>query len=118
MSKDAILYIHKALLANTDVDYAGKSRDKQVWIGGSNLGPGDADYVPPHHTELGKAMDDLVTFTKRTDLGSVTKAAIAHAQFETIHPFIDGNGRAGRTLLQSVLRQEGTCSTCLLNSQL
>lgn len=107
ISKDAILHIHKDLLSGADVDYAGRFRDEQVWIGGSNLGPGGAEYVPPYHTRIDEAVDDLIVFAKRADLGTIIKAAVAHAQFETIHPFVDGNGRTGRTLLHIVLRQEG-----------
>jgi Fic family protein len=95
---DAILAMHRVLMADTDPDIAGRWRSQQVWIGGSDLGPHDALFVPPHHARIAPAMADLVRFVARDDLPALTQAAIAHAQFETIHPFPDGNGRTGRTL--------------------
>jgi Fic family protein len=63
--------------------------------------------VPPHHERVSALMDDLVTFARRTDLPALPQIAIAHAQFETIHPFPDGNGRTGRALVQAMLRRLG-----------
>lgn len=107
VSASAILAMHRALLEHTDRDIAGKWRTEQVWIGGSRLGPHSASFVPPHHDRVPTAIDDLVAFVKRDDLPVLAHVAIAHAQFETIHPFPDGNGRTGRALMHAMLRQVG-----------
>lgn len=91
----------------TERSYAGRWRDMQNWIGGSNHSPRNALYVPPPPELVGDYMDDLVCFANRTDLPAVAQAAIAHAQFESIHPFTDGNGRIGRALAGAVIRQRG-----------
>jgi Fic family protein len=100
----SILSMHHALMIDTDPAIAGRWRDQQVWIGGGNLGPHEATFVPPHHTHIPAAIDDLVAFMRRDDIPALIQAAIAHAQFETIHPFPDGNGRTGRALVHSMLR--------------
>jgi len=101
---DAILAMHRSLMEHTDPEAAGRWRTQQVWIGGGNLGPHDALFVPPRHTRVAPAIDDLVRFAARDDLPVLTHVALAHAQFETIHPFPDGNGRTGRALLHAMLR--------------
>lgn len=83
----------------------GSFRVQQNWIGGDAFGPRNAGFIPPPPGEVPALIDDLVTFCERTDLASVAHAAIAHAQFEVIHPFIDGNGRVGRLLIQPLLRR-------------
>ena len=100
----AILEMHRALLEQSNPDIAGHWRDQQVWIGGGSLGPHTAQFVPPHHERVTALMDDLVSFANRDDLSVLVQTAIAHAQFETIHPFPDGNGRVGRALIQAMLR--------------
>lgn len=107
ITSDAILSMHRALLAHTEPDIAGQWRTEPVWIGGSDLGPHSAVFVPPHHGRVPAAIDDLVAFIRRDDLPVLAHAAIAHAQFETIHPFPDGNGRTGRALLHAMLRHAG-----------
>lgn len=82
-------------------------RTEQVWIGGSGAGPHQAVFVPPHHDHVPPAMADLVRFMARDDLEVMSQTAVAHAQFETIHPFPDGNGRTGRALLHALLRAKG-----------
>ena len=104
---DAILAMHAALLGGSRPDIAGRWRDQQVWIGGGDLGPHGAAFVPPHHERVPAAIDDLVAFIDRADVPVLAHAAIAHAQFETIHPFPDGNGRTGRALVHAHLRHEG-----------
>lgn len=104
ISEDAILTMHHELLAESAPDIVGRFRDEQVWIGGGWLSPHDADFVPPHHEHVPALMSDLVKFAHRTDIPALTLAAITHAQFETIHPFPDGNGRTGRALMHSMLR--------------
>lgn len=100
----AILAMHAALLEHHDPKIAGTWRSTQVWIGSSSYGPHTASFVPPHHTRVAPAIDDLVRFMHRDDLPVLSQAAIAHAQFETIHPFPDGNGRTGRAIVHCLLR--------------
>jgi len=103
-----VLEIHRLLmLATTTPQIAGELRDTQNWIGGNAYNPGRADFVPPPPERVKDLMNDLVAFMNRTDLPPVVQAAIAHAQFETIHPFADGNGRVGRALIHVVLRRRG-----------
>jgi len=75
-----------------------------VWIGTSAQSPVGADYVAPRWERVSELIDDLTTFAKQLDVGPLALTAIAHAQFETIHPFTDGNGRTGRALAQALLR--------------
>lgn len=107
MSPEAILTMHHALMARHDPDEAGRWRREQVWIGGPDYSPAGADFVPPHHDHVPAAIDDLVGFIQRRDVPALAHIAIAHAQFETIHPFTDGNGRTGRALVQSMLHSRG-----------
>ncbi len=101
---ESVLAMHRALMAESDPVHAGRWRTEQVWIGGGNLGPHQALFVPPHHERVSAAIDDLMKFIARDDLPVLVHAALAHAQFETIHPFTDGNGRTGRALVQAMLR--------------
>ena len=106
ISTNGILEIHKRLLDGEDQD-AGRLRDQQVWIGGSAVGPHSADFVPPHADRVPGLIDDLVAFCDRVDVPPLVQVAVAHAQFETIHPFTDGNGRTGRAIVQSMLKGTG-----------
>lgn len=103
----AIIEMHRALLAEAAPDIVGGWRGEQVWIGGGGFSPHQAAFVPPHHDRVPGLMKDLVDFLRRTDLPVIVHAALAHAQFETIHPFPDGNGRTGRALVQGMLRAGG-----------
>jgi Fic family protein len=107
LDADGILAVHAALLGELHPGIAGRWREEQVWIGGTSFGPHQADFIPPHHEYVPALIDDLVAFIKRDDLPLLAQAAIAHAQFETIHPFADGNGRTGRALIHSMLRGRG-----------
>lgn len=107
LDAEAILAMHRALMDTREPDLAGCWRGQQVWAGGSNLGPHTADFVPPHHSRILPAIDDLVAFMRRDDLSVLVQAAIGHAQFATIQPFRDGNGRTGRALLHAILRGKG-----------
>lgn len=107
LDEQAILDMHAVLMGETHPDWVGHWRTSQVWIGGSDVGPHSAMFVPPHHARVPAAMHDLVVFMARDDLPPFIQAAIAHAQFETIHPFPDGNGRTGRALIHSLLRGKG-----------
>lgn len=104
LDADAILEMHRVLLAGELPDIGGRWRDQPVWIGTSSYGPHNATFVPPHHTRVPAAIDDLVRFMRRTDMPVLQQAAVAHAQFETIHPFPDGNGRTGRAIVHCLLR--------------
>ncbi len=100
--------IHRTLLRHTaDSAIPGVVRAKQNWIGGNDYTPIGADYVPPPPENVPALLDDLCRFVERDDLAPVAQAAIAHAQFENIHPFADGNGRVGRALIYTVLRRRG-----------
>jgi Fic family protein len=106
LDSEAILAMHRALMIGKEPEIAGRWRDEQVWIGGGNLSPHGADFVPPHHSRLGPGIADLVTFLGRDDLPVLIHAATAHAHFETLHPFPDGNGRTGRALVHALLRNK------------
>ena len=107
LEADSILQMHRALMETADQKEAGKWRIQQVWIGGSPFGPSGAMYVAPHHDHVPASIDDLITYMRRDDIPVLIQAAIAHAQFETIHPFTDGNGRTGRALIHALLRGKG-----------
>lgn len=101
-----LLRAHHDLLSEDPLEraHAGRYRDRQNWLGGSDFTPRDAVHVPPPHDLVPSLMADLVEFANRTDLPSMAQAALAHAQFESIHPFTDGNGRIGRGLINGVFR--------------
>lgn len=107
----AISEINRMLLAHTPLAAAGGIvRDQQNWIGGDGYSPLGAAYVPPAPEHVPALLEDLVSFVNESTYSPVVKAAIVHAQFETIHPFLDGNGRTGRALAHAVLRRSGLCS--------
>lgn len=97
---------HAQMMRNSRLPPAmiGRFRTAQGWIGGSS--PIDAVYVSPPPDAVPGLMKDLVTFANRTDLDPVTQAAALHAQFETIHPYGDGNGRLGRVLISWLLARK------------
>jgi Fic family protein len=103
-----ILAVHARLLAGTSLQrYGGQLRDVQNWIGGSSFNPCSAVFVPPSPERVPELMQDVCDFCNEDTLPAVAQAAIAHAQFETIHPFVDGNGRTGRALIHVILRRRG-----------
>jgi len=103
---DHLLAFHRRLLTGTRLeDHAGQIRTEQNWIGGSDYNPCSAAFVPPPPEFVADLMDDLCKFCNDDSLPAVAQAALAHAQFETIHPFADGNGRTGRALIHFVLRR-------------
>lgn len=105
---NGLLEVHRRLLAGTRfAEHGGKIRTQQNWIGGSGYNPCSAAFVPPPDEEVHALLEDLCAFCNEDSLPAVAQAAIAHAQFETIHPFIDGNGRTGRALIHVVLRRRG-----------
>jgi Fic family protein len=103
---DDLLAVHRTLLDGTrDAHHGGVVRREQNWVGGSAFSPSGAEFIPPPEDQVDELMADLVAFVNRDDLPVVLQAAIAHAQFETIHPFADGNGRAGRCLIHVIYRR-------------
>lgn len=103
-----VISIHQRLLTGTRLEeYAGQLRTTQNWIGGSDYKPCSAAFIPPPHEHVESLLEDLCAFCNSDSLPAVAHAAIAHAQFETIHPFVDGNGRTGRALIHVVLRRRG-----------
>lgn len=99
--------IHKILLAGTRGAHhlPGEIRRSQNWIGGTR--PGNALYVPPPVEHLNKCLSDFEKFLHNEELPVLIKAALAHVQFESIHPFLDGNGRLGRLLITLILHSGG-----------
>ena len=109
-----LLEVHRRLLADTRLhDHAGVIRASQNWIGGSDCNPCHAAFVPPPPEQVVSLLRDLVDFCNGDELSPVVQAAVAHAQFETIHPFVDGNGRTGRALIHVILRRRGLASRVL-----
>ena len=110
-----LLEVHRRLLSGTWLDkHAGVVRTEQNWIGGSSYNPCSAAFVPPPPEHVSGLLEDLCAFCNEDSLPAVAQAAIAHAQFETIHPFVDGNGRTGRALIHLVLRRRGLATRVLV----
>lgn len=108
ITEGLLLEIHRRLLIGTRLEeHGGHYRDVQNWIGGSSYNPCSAAFVPPPPENVPELMADLCAFANDDGLPAVAQAAIAHAQFETIHPFVDGNGRTGRALIHLILRRRG-----------
>lgn len=108
LRSDDIVALHHVLMSATrDAHIAGIVRTTQNWIGRAGDSPRDADFIPPPPEFVPPLLVDLSAFLNREDLSPVVQAAIAHAQFETIHPFADGNGRVGRCLIHVVFRRRG-----------
>ncbi len=105
---DDILAIHARLMARAPNRHvAGKLREVQNWIGGNDYNPCGADFVPPPPELVPSLLRELCTAVNDELSPPLVQAALVHAQFETIHPFEDGNGRTGRALVQVILRRRG-----------
>jgi len=103
-----LVAIHRRLMqASTTPSVAGVVRERENWIGGNDYNPCGADFVPPPPNYVRKLLTDLCRAVNDDTLPPVVQAALVHAQFETIHPFADGNGRAGRALIHVVLKRRG-----------
>ncbi len=106
LSNRLIKEIHERLMAGGrgSERMPGEFRRSQNWIGGTR--PGNAEFVPPPAHVVEQCMSDLEKYIHRNDVPTLVKAALAHVQFETIHPFLDGNGRTGRLLIAMILQHE------------
>lgn len=103
---DLLLDVQRRLLAGTPhEEHAGRLRTEQNWLGPRSENPCSAEFVPPPPEAVGALVEDLCAFCSDDSLPAVAQAGIAFAQFETIHPFSDGNGRVGRALIHMVLRR-------------
>jgi Fic family protein len=106
LTVDDIREIHSALMAKApNSQVAGRIREQQNWIGGNNYNPCGAAFVPPPPEEVPALLADLCGFLGQDYLPPLVQAALAHAQFEIVHPFMDGNGRTGRALIHVVLKR-------------
>lgn len=111
---ETLLAFHRRLLQGTRLEaYGGRIRSEQNWIGGSDYNPCSATFVPPPPEYVRDLLGDLCSFCNDDSIPPVAQAAIAHSQFETIHPFADGNGRTGRALIHFVLRRRGLTTRVL-----
>ena len=114
VTPETLLGFHRRLMANSRLSaQAGQLREQQNWIGGSEYNPCSAAFVPPPPELVPGLIEDLCAFCNDDSLPAVVQAALAHAQFETIHPFADGNGRTGRGLIHLVLRRRGLATRVL-----
>ncbi|WP_222126957.1 Fic family protein [Curtobacterium pusillum] len=106
LTTGTVLEMHRVLMEHDEHHEAGAFRTEPVWIGSNGRSPAGADYVAPAWERVPELVDDVMAFARRIDLPRLAQVAIAHAQFETVHPFTDGNGRTGRALLQAMLRSD------------
>lgn len=111
VTADHVIDLHAALLP--DEPHHG-IRTVQNWIGGSDHHPLDADFVPPAPERVPALLDDLIAYLNGGGHSPIVQAALVHAQFETIHPFTDGNGRVGRALIHTVLTRRGLTTEAVL----
>ncbi|QJU52660.1 Fic family protein [Herbiconiux sp. KACC 21604] len=107
LSAGAIAEMHRVLMGDQMRHTPGEWRREAVWIGTRSNSPLGADFVAPQFERIPGLIDDVVEFSQRNDIPALVSTAVAHAQFETIHPFTDGNGRTGRALAQALLRHRG-----------
>lgn len=114
LSNRLIREIHAKLMngARGASSFPGEFRRSQNWLGGTR--PANAHFVPPPPHRVEECMADLERFMHQDDIPSLVKAALVHVQFETIHPFLDGNGRTGRLLIALLLHNEGVLRQPLL----
>jgi len=112
LTVDDIVDLHRSLLPDETRHHG--LRKVQNWIGSSNWTPIGAEYVPPDPDRVPELMADLVGYLNGAAHSPLIQAAVVHAQFETIHPFTDGNGRVGRALIHTVLARRGLTDRAVL----
>jgi Fic family protein len=118
ISQRFICALHETLMTDVrgDEKYPGEIRRSPVWIGSPNARPETAKFIPPHQDLLGALLGDWEKFVNLPgSLPAVVKCALLHYQFETIHPFLDGNGRIGRLLIGFSLIKDGVLSAQILH---
>ncbi|CAB0523477.1 Fic family protein [Corynebacterium diphtheriae] len=108
---DDIVAMQTALVAEKPLQGV---RTTQNWIGGSDYHPLDAAFVPPPPAQVPRLLDDLIEYFNGADHAALVQAALVHAQFETIHPFPDGNGRVGRAMIHALLQRRGLTDAAVL----
>jgi len=114
LRREHLIEVHRILFEGTrDEQRGGEIREEQNWIGGAASNPRGAEFIPPPPELVPELVDDLCAFCNRLDLPAAIQAAIAHVQFETIHPFFDGNGRVGRALILIILGRRGLAKSYL-----
>jgi Fic family protein len=107
MNANSVREVHRVLMTSESRHTPGEFRKELVWIGGDS--PIGAVYLPPNDRWAAVGVEDVMAFDRRSNLARLVQAAVAHAQFESIHPFSDGNGRVGRALISaSLFRQNLT----------
>ncbi|CAO5164358.1 cell filamentation protein, protein adenylyltransferase [Frankia sp. AiPs1] len=111
ISREGIVELHHALLPEHDPPGL---RTVQNWVGGGGWHPLDAEFVPPPYEFVPGLIDDLSRDASGAGHSALIQAGLVHAQFETIHPFTDGNGRVGRALIHSVLTRRGLTRSAVL----
>ncbi|MEO6473460.1 MAG: Fic/DOC family N-terminal domain-containing protein, partial [Aeromicrobium sp.] len=116
LSLNGLRNVHQRLMRNAGhPDFAGEWRTGTVWVGSPTGGPEAAAFVPPPETEIERLMADWIEWHHNPPrLPLLVRIALLHYQFLTIHPFIDGNGRVGRILIQMILEEEQALSAPLL----
>ena len=106
LTLQSLLDAHRILMdASPTAHLGGVVRADQNWVGGNDWHPLEGDFAPPPPDHCAALLDDLVSYIHSEEHSPLLQAAIAHAQFETIHPFGDGNGRTGRAVLYAILKQ-------------
>ncbi|MEU9888252.1 Fic family protein [Sphaerisporangium sp. NPDC051011] len=111
VSLDDVLDLHRVLLPE---ERHHGLRQVQNWVGGGHRHPLDAEFVPPPPEYVAPLMEDLLGYLNGAQHAPLLQAAMVHAQFETIHPFTDGNGRVGRALIHTVLARRGLTPNAIL----
>lgn len=109
--------LHMTLLTDVrgEEKFPGALRRSPVWIGSPNARPETARFIPPHHERIGELLADWERFVNEpSTMPPVLRSALMHYQFETIHPFLDGNGRIGRLLIGFVLVADGVLTAPIL----
>ena len=110
----SIEQLHRALLAEEPRHHGVGVRTVQSWIGGSDWHPLEAEFVPPTPSRVPALLADLAEYLSGASHAPIVQAALVHAQFETIHPFTDGNGRVGRALIHTALTRRGLTVNAVL----